>query len=81
MPQIRRHHLPPALFQHLLDRIQDRSISAPQLGYLAQWLDTAPEVPVELWFKRFEGMCLCGEGELVKTFLIAGQIPFGQEIV
>ncbi len=32
MPKIRRQNIPPALLQHLLDRIQQRRISADQLG-------------------------------------------------
>jgi hypothetical protein len=49
MPKVRRANLPPALLQHLLDRIQQRSISADQLGLLAVWLDTVPEVaPIAL---------------------------------
>jgi hypothetical protein len=80
MPKVRRQNLPPALFQHLLDRIQDRSISADQLGLLAVWLDLLPEVPDDQWFKRFSGMIVCGEGELVKTFLIPGQVPVGREL-
>jgi hypothetical protein len=39
MPKIRRRSLPPALLQHLLDRVQQRSIAADQLGLLAAWLD------------------------------------------
>jgi ribosomal protein S18 acetylase RimI-like enzyme len=35
MPSIRRHSLPPALLRHLLERIQQRGISADQLGLLA----------------------------------------------
>jgi hypothetical protein len=80
MPRVRRHSLPPALLSHLLDRIQQRSISADQLGLLAAWLDSQPEVPPGRWFKRFPGMCVCGEGELVKTFLVDGQIPNGEEL-
>ncbi len=80
MPKVRRRNLPPALLKHLLDRIQDRSISANQLGLLADWLDGQPEVPEGPWFKRFSGMIVCGEGELVKTFLIPGQVPFGDEV-
>ena len=80
MPKIRRQNLPPALLRHLLDRIQQRQISADQLGRLAEWLDQQPEVPVGRWFKRFPGMTVCGEGELVKTFLIPGQLPAGLEI-
>lgn len=80
MPKIRRRSLPPALLQHLLDRIHAREISAAQLGGFAQWLDTEPEVPTCRWFKRFNEMTVCGEGELVKTFLRAGQIPTGEEV-
>ena len=80
MPKIRRQNLPPALLRHLLDRIQQRQISADQLGLLAEWLDQQPEVPAGRWFKRFPGMTVCGEGELVKTFLISGQVPTGLEI-
>jgi hypothetical protein len=32
------------------------------------------------WFKRFSGMIVCGEGELVKTFLTPNQIPTGTEL-
>jgi len=64
----------------LLDRIQQRRISADQLGLLAAWLDTQPAVPEGKWFKRFPGMILCGEGELVRTFLVPGQLAFGTEV-
>lgn len=80
MPKVRRANLPPALLQHLLERIEQRSIGADQLGLLALWLDTQPEVPAGRWFKRFPGMTVCGEGELVKTFLPTGQAPTGEEI-
>jgi hypothetical protein len=80
MPKIRRQNLPPASLNHLLDRIAERQISADQLGVFADWLDTEPDVPKDKWFKRFSGMIVCGEGELVKTFLNAGQVPTGTEI-
>lgn len=80
MPEIRRAKLPPALLAHLLERIRQRQVSADQLGLLAAWLDARPVVPAGPWFKRFPGMTLCGEGELVKTFLLSGQLPYGQEI-
>ncbi|HAK05803.1 MAG TPA: hypothetical protein DCO65_00795, partial [Spartobacteria bacterium] len=66
---------------HLLERIKSRQISSDQLGLLADWLDTQPEVPSGKWFKRFSGMIVCGEGELVKTFLTATQAPTGKEII
>ena len=80
MPRIRRRNLPPPLLAHLLDRIHARSISADQLGLLAEWLDSGPEVPESRWFKQFPGMTVCGEGELIKTFLQLGQLPDGKEI-
>lgn len=82
MPKVRlrRQNLPPALFQHLLDRIQSRKIPASQLERLAKWLDTEPEVPDGEWYKRFSGMTVCGEGELVKTFLLPGQHAKGQRV-
>ena len=77
MPKIRREDLPPTLLNHLLDRITERRISADQLGEFADWPDTEPEVPKGKWFKRFSRMIVCGESELVKTFLAAGQVPTG----
>ena len=53
MPKIRRQNLPPALLNHLFDRIRSREISSDQLGALADWLDTQPEVENGKWFKRF----------------------------
>jgi hypothetical protein len=68
------------LLNHLLDRIRLREISAEQLGLLADWLDAELEVPEGEWFKRFSEMIVCGEGELVKTFLATNQIPIGTEL-
>lgn len=80
MPRIRRRGVPPALFAHLLDRIQERRIDARQLELLAEWLDGEPEVPTGPWFKRFSGMTACGEGDLIKTFLLPGQSPKGTPV-
>jgi hypothetical protein len=77
MPRIRRQNLPPAL----LNQIRERDISSDHLEALADWLDTEPKVPNGRWFKRFSGMIVCGEGELVKTFLTANQVPIGTEIL
>jgi len=81
MPKIRRQNLPPALLNHLLDRITEREISANQLGQFADWLVTEPEVLEGRWFKRFPEMIVCGEGELVKTILRSGQAPAGEEVI
>jgi hypothetical protein len=80
VPRVRRQNVPPALFQHLLDRVQSRKISASQLELLARWLDSEPEVPEGPWYKRFSGMIVCGEGELIKTFLLPTQAPKGRHV-
>ena len=80
MPKVRRQNLPPALLQHLLERIQSRKIPATQLQLLATWLDAEPEVPDGEWYKRFSGMIACGEGELIKTFLLPGQAAKGKRV-
>ncbi len=80
MPKIRRQNLPPALYAHLLDRVQQRDISAQQLRLLLKWMDTQPEVPIGGWFKRFPEMIVCGEGEFIKTFLQSEQTPVGTEL-
>jgi len=80
VPQIQRQNLPRALWVHLLARIKSRQISVDQLGLLADWLATKPEVPAGRWFKRFPGMVVCGEGELIRTFLQAGQAALGEEL-
>jgi hypothetical protein len=63
MPRIRRKRIPDALMAHLMKRVREREISTSQLGLLARWLDTEPEVPDVRWFKRFPEMIVCGEGE------------------
>lgn len=48
---------------------------------VAAWLDTNPEVPAGDWFKRFPLLIVCGEGELVKTFLLPGHAALGEEVL
>ena len=80
MPKVRRRKLPEPLLAHLLARMRERSISSEQIILLARWLDTEPQVPKCKWFMRFPGFIVCGEGELIKTFLLQGQAPDGEEI-
>jgi hypothetical protein len=79
MPKIRRK-LPEPLLVHLLTRMRQRHIPSEQIILLARWLDANPEVPEGKWFKKFPGLTVCGEGELVKTLLQPGQIAAGREI-
>ncbi|MBI5774859.1 MAG: hypothetical protein HZA89_14085 [Verrucomicrobia bacterium] len=80
MPKIRRAKLPPALLAHLLMRMRERNIAHEQVVLLTRWLDTQPEVPDGRWFKKFSGLTVCGEGELIKTFLQPGQAATGEEL-
>jgi hypothetical protein len=80
MPKVRRQKLPQPLLVHLLARMRQRGISPEQIVLLARWLDTEPDVPQAKWFKRFPGFTVCGQGELIKTFLLPGQVPDGQEV-
>jgi hypothetical protein len=50
------------------------------LVLLAAWLDREPDVPAGQWYKRFPGMTVCGEGELIKTFLLVGQHAKGERV-
>ena len=81
MPKIRRTKLPPLVLNHLLDRVRDRKITVENLQALYLWLATNPTVPITPWFKRFPDFTLCGEGELIKTFLVPGQLPHGDEVL
>jgi hypothetical protein len=80
MPKVRRQNVPPALFQHLLDRVQARSIQTSQPELLSKWLDGEPEVPEGLWYKRFSGITVCGDGELIKTLLLPSHAPKGKRV-
>jgi len=80
MPRIRRQGLPPRLLDHLLDRASERKFTADQFKLLADWLRAEPVVPEGKWFKQFPGLTVCGEGELIKTFLQPGQIATGKEL-
>ena len=80
MPKILRSKLPQPLLLHLLARMRQRGISSDQIIELARWMDTEPDVPTQRWFKKFAGFTVCGEGELIKTFLLPSQAPEGQEI-
>jgi hypothetical protein len=81
MPKIRRTNVPPAVLAHLLDRRRKWSISSGEIAALADWLHSNPEVPTGQWFKDFGSFLVCGEGELVKTFLPKGRLPRGGEML
>jgi hypothetical protein len=72
--------LPPAVRNHLVERMRDRNISVQDLYQLRLWMESNPEVPVGRWYKDFGSFKLCGEGSYPKTFLLAGQVAVGRKL-
>ena len=80
MPRIRWSGLPPALRDHLFDRLRERQITAEDLYQLKVWRESNPEAPDGLWYKDFGSFKICGEGRYPKTFLLPGQAAKGQKL-
>jgi hypothetical protein len=81
MPQIEIwSRLPPAIRDHLGDRMRDRKVGLDDLNRLRLWIESKPEVPLGPWYKDFGSFKLCGEGKYPKTFLTAGQTASGQKL-
>ena len=80
LPKIRFSELPPGLWQHLLERVQERRISLADLGRLQEWVRSNPSAPEGDWYKGFGSFKLCGSGEFPRTFLTKEMMPFGTEI-
>ena len=81
MPQIETWaRLPPAIRDHLIERMRDRSISLEDLNQLRLWIESTPEVPEEKWYKDFGSFKICGEGKYPKTFLLATQSAQGRRL-
>ena len=80
MPKIQWTSLPPALRQHLFDRVAERKITAEDLYQLKLWRESEPDAPDGLWYKDFGSFKICGEGEFPKTFLLRGQAAKGKKI-
>ena len=80
MPKIQWTNLPPALREHLFDRLRDRKITADDLYRLKLWRESEPDAPEGPWFKDFGTFKVCGEGRFPKTFLLAGHVAKGQKL-
>ena len=80
MPKIEWANLPPALQDHLFDRLAERKITAEDLYQLKLWRDTNPDAPEGPWFKDFGSFKICGEGRFPKTFLLRGQSAKGKPL-
>ena len=80
MPRIQWTRLPPALRDHLFDRLRERKITAEDLYQLKTWRESNPDAPDGLWYKDFGSFKICGDGKYPKTFLLAGQAAKGQKL-
>ena len=80
MPKIQWTNLPPALRQHLFDRLAERKITVEDLYKLKLWRESEPEAPDGPWFKDFGTFKICGEGKFPKTFLLKGQAARGKSL-
>jgi hypothetical protein len=80
MPKIQWNNLPPALREHLFDRVRERKIAAEDLWQLKLWRESAPDAPDGPWFKDFGSFKVCREGKFPKTFLLRGQAAKGKSL-
>jgi len=80
LPKIRFNDLPRGLWEHLLDRVQERKISIADLEKLQEWVKSEPFGPEGDWYKDFGSFKLCGSGQYPLTVLTKGMAAFGQEI-
>jgi hypothetical protein len=80
LPRIRFSDLPPALWKHLLLRVEQRQIRFRELQLLQAWVQSEPQAPDGEWYKDFGAFLLCGSGEFPKTVLLRGMKPYGQKI-
>lgn len=63
MPKVQWTGLPPALRDHLFERLRERKITAEDLYQLKAWRESEPEAPDGPWYKDFGSFKICGEGE------------------
>ena len=80
MPKIKWSGLPPALRNHLFDRLRDRQITTDDLFRLRLWRESEPDAPDGMWFKDFGSFKICGEGKYPKTFLLRGHAAKGKKL-
>jgi hypothetical protein len=80
MPKIQWTDLPPALRDHLFERLRERKTAAEDLYQLKVWRESEPEAPDGLWYKDFGSFKICGEGRFPKTFLLHGQPAKGTKL-
>lgn len=72
MPKIRWTNLPPAIRQHLFDRLAERKITAEDLYQLKLWRESEPDAPEGKWYKDFGSFKICGEGTIPEDVSVEG---------
>jgi hypothetical protein len=80
VPKIQWIDLPPALREHLFDRLAERRIKVEDLYQLNLWRESEPDAPEGAWYKDFGSFKICGEGKYPKTFLLRGQLARGKRL-
>jgi hypothetical protein len=80
MPKIQWTNLPPAIRDHLLERLRERQITVEDLYQLKLWRESEPEAPEGDWYKDFGSFKICGSGQYPLTFLLAGQPAKGTKL-
>lgn len=80
MPKIQWVDLPPALRDHLFERLRERKISAADLYELKVWRESEPDAPDGPWYRDFGTFKICGEGQYPKTFLLRNQPAKGKQL-
>jgi hypothetical protein len=80
VPKIQWTNLPPALREHLFDRLVERQITAEDLYQLKLWRESEPDAPEGEWYRDFGSFKICGEGKFPKTFLMKGQAARGRAL-
>ena len=80
LPKIQFSDLPRGVWQHLLQRVDERRISVNDLVMLQRWVRTNPFAPEGDWYKDFGSFILGGSGRFPKTVLEKGMKPYGDPI-
>ncbi len=55
---------PPAILDHLLQRFRDGRLAVEDFTDLKHWLESEPDVPSGMWFKRFPKFTLAQRGRV-----------------
>lgn len=81
MPKLKSwREFPAHVRDHLIQRMQDREITAEDLNRLRLWTETNPEVPIDEWYKDLGSFKICGRGARPTTFLLPSQAAKGKKL-